>query len=61
MGGEGTAQRAERAKVAERAMVPDKRSTQLARNDGFDLFELKAQSEYYAEIERNSDGRHARG
>jgi hypothetical protein len=27
----------------------------------FELFELKAQSEYYAEIERNSDVGHARG
>ena len=26
------------------------------RDDGFGFFELKAQSEYYAEIERNSDG-----
>jgi hypothetical protein len=25
-----------------------------------DLFERKAQSEYYAGIERNSDGRHVR-
>ena len=30
------------------------------RNDGLGLYELKAQSEYYAEIERNSDGRHGR-
>jgi hypothetical protein len=26
----------------------------------FGLFEQKAQSEFYAEIERNSDGRHVR-
>ena len=30
------------------------------RDDGLGFYELKAQSEYYAEIERNSDGRHGR-
>jgi hypothetical protein len=37
------------------------RSHALVRDEGLDLFELKAQSEFYAEIARNSDGRHARG
>jgi hypothetical protein len=32
----------------------------VVRDDGLGFYELKAQSEYYAEIERNSDGRHGR-
>jgi hypothetical protein len=41
-------------------MVPGQEEHATVRNDRLGFYELKAQSEFYAEFERNSDGRHGR-